>query len=82
MPKLHYIKLAAQFVVGASVSKVIKDVIICNTDPETPIEQIEITIGSATLGWMVSDMAKDWTDAKIDYAAELVANMKDELNCR
>lgn len=78
MPKLHYIKLAAQFVVGASVSKVINDVITNNTDPETTLDAIEIGIGSATLGWMVSDMAKEWTDAKIDWAAETVESIKAE----
>lgn len=76
MPKLHYIKLAAQFVVGASVSKVINDVITNNTDPETTIDQIEITVGSAALGWMVSDMAKEWTDTKIDQIAEQVNEIK------
>lgn len=80
MPKLHYIKLAAQFVIGASVSKVINDVITNNTDPETQIEQIEITVGSAALGWMVSDMAKEWTDTKIDQAAEQIEDIKANWN--
>lgn len=79
MPKLHYIKLAAQFVVGASVSKVINDIIANNTEPETQIEQIEITVGSCALGWMVSDMAKEWTDTKIDMVAEQIENIKADI---
>lgn len=80
MPKLHYIKLAAQFVIGASVSKVINDVITNNTDPETTIDQIEITVGSAALGWMVSDMAKEWTDTKIDAVAEKIEEIKADIH--
>lgn len=80
MPKLHYIKLAAQFVIGASVSKVINDVITNNTDPETTIDQIEITVGSAALGWMVSDMAKEWTDTKIDTVAEKIEEIKADIH--
>jgi hypothetical protein len=76
MPKLHYIKLAAQFVVGASVSKVINDVITNNTAPDTTLDQIEIAVGSTALGWMVSDIAKEWTDAKIDWAAETIEQIK------
>lgn len=80
MPKLHYIKLAAQFVIGASVSKVINDVITNNTDPETTIDQIEITVGSAALGWMVSDMAKEWTDTKIDAVAEKIEEIEADIH--
>lgn len=76
MPKLHYIKLAANFVIGASVSKVVKDIISFNTEAESPIEQIEITVGSLAIGMMVADYTKEWTDTKIDFVAEQLDSMK------
>lgn len=71
MTKLSIAKAAIQFAVGSSVTKVTHDVIVNNVDIENTQDQIQVLIGAATIGSMVSMHAKSHVDAKVDKIVEL-----------
>lgn len=64
---LIYIKLAAKLVTGAGVSKVVRDIIQNNTTtPTSPLNGFLMGVGTVVLGSMISDVAWEHVDAKID----------------
>lgn len=80
MKKLErkHVKIAAKFVVGSSAGYIFSQVVKNNVHPENKYDQVRTFVGSAVLGTMVADMAKDWTDTKIDKIADGIAEAKAE----
>lgn len=74
--KLSLAKTAANIIVGSSVTKVVNDIIVNNTDVETTADQAKVAVGSVVLGMMAADAAKDYVHPKIDKVAAWLASRK------
>jgi hypothetical protein len=62
-----YTKWIAVAIVGSSTYFVTNAVLRQNTpDPEKKLEKVKLNIGCFTISTLVADVAKDWTDAKVD----------------
>lgn len=77
-----HVKKATQVVVGYSVKKTVKMLILQNTSPEKTHELVSANIGAWMIGAMVADLAKTKTDAKVDNALDGIAQVKIELQKR
>lgn len=69
MNKLELAKMAVGFVVGSGTSKIVTTIIKNNVQGDNLTEQVTIVAGGITLGMMVSEVSKKYTDAKIDEIA-------------
>lgn len=69
MSKFAIAKMAINFVAGASVSKVVNDVIRNNTTVETTWDAAEVWMGSVVIGSMVADAGSKHVNHKMDRIA-------------
>lgn len=74
--KLAFAKSAINFTVGASVTKVVSDIIRNNANAETPLDTIKIMTASVALGSLVADAASDHVDTKVEQIADWYADFK------
>jgi len=71
MTKIDILKQVVGFVVGAGVTRIVKSTIENNIEPEEKLHnKVAVTSASLVFGSMARDATKDYTDAKIDEAAE------------
>lgn len=75
--KLAIAKSAIKFVVAAGVSRVVRDVLDANTDPQSTTDEVLNYTGGAVIGWMVQDAASKHIDSKVDEIADWYRNLKD-----
>lgn len=68
MDKIDIFKKAANYVVGASVTRVVASVVSNNILAEKTLDRVAVKIGVYVIGGMVSNVSKSFTDAKIDEA--------------
>lgn len=68
--KTEVTKTIAKLVVGTSVAFTVTNVLRANTPAPKTHHKVEAYIGAFVLGWMVSELAEEWTDRKVD---EIVA---------
>ena len=66
MTKVELAKLTTNFVVGTSAAHCVSTLVQNNVPPANTKEKVEVTVGSYVLGAIVADIAKTWTDKKID----------------
>jgi hypothetical protein len=71
LTKLDVTKIATNFVVGAGVSKIVKDIIVNNTHVETTNQKVVVFAGALVIGMMAKDATKSYTNAKIDSYVRL-----------
>lgn len=80
MTKTDVAKNVVSFAVGMGTGKVVREIIKNNTEPDKVVDKAAVVVASYVLGAIVADIAKAWTDAKID---EIVfwwnKNVKDQL---
>lgn len=71
MTKLELAKYAANIVVGAGTTKIVKDVIKNNTTPaETVTDTVAVTASALVISAMAVEATKSYTGAKIDAVAD------------
>lgn len=68
MVDIHLVKLVANVVVTASTSKVVRQVIQANTNPQSTFEDVQMFIGSFAIGGLVAERAWERTEVQIDKA--------------
>lgn len=78
--KLAIAKGVTNFIVGASVTKVVNDIIVNNTSPEDFTEKVQIAVGSAVIGSMVVDHAKDHVSTGIDKFVAAIREARSDKN--
>ena len=76
MTKTQIAKHVTSAIVGWSTSKVVRNVIENNTEPDGTTDKLAVTIGSYVLGAIAADASKKWTDAQID---KLIAWWTDDV---
>lgn len=75
--KLDAAKKAVAIVIGACASRVVKSIIVYNTDePDTTFGEIQQWTGSAAIGALVAAQVRDHTDHAIDEAIDGIAQIK------
>ena len=79
MTKTDIAKQLASFVVGGCTAKVVKEIVVRNTDPESVADKAVVFVASCVIGAMARDATKVWTDAKIDkLIAWWIENVTDQ----
>lgn len=76
MTKLEIAKLAINIAAGLGVSKVTNDIISNNVNVDSTEDKVKVVIGSAVIGMVVGDMAKDNINGKIDAVVRFWQNRK------
>lgn len=80
MSKTDLAILAAQGIVAAGTSKIVKAIITNNVNPETKLEKIEIIAASIIVGMMAKDATKRYTSQKIHWHIEKFKEIKAKVN--
>jgi hypothetical protein len=76
MTKLEIAKLAINVAAGLGVAKVTNDIITMNTTADTNGDKVKVAIGSIVIGSIVSDVASNHINAKINAIANYWQNRK------
>ena len=66
MIKIETVRKVSKAVIGASVWWTIGNMIDNNVTPETRRQKLEVMIGSAAIGWVVTEQASLYIDRKFD----------------
>lgn len=79
---VNVIKLATTTVVGIGTSRIVKAIITNNvsTTDMSLIEETTVVASSYVLGAMVADATKKYTDAKVEAAANWIADRRNKLS--
>lgn len=76
MTKLGIAKLVINVAAGLGVSKVTNDIISNNVNVDSTEDRIKVAVGSIVIGSMVSEMASEHVNAKIDAVAKFWQSRK------
>lgn len=74
--KIKVTKLVVSIVVGSGTSKIVRDIIVNNTDCETVTDKVKIMAGSFAIGGMITSEASKYTDRMIDKTADSYLRIK------
>lgn len=78
--KIATTKAIARFVVGKCASAVVVTVVHNNCPVTTKSQKVQLVIGAAVVGAMVSKQARAYTDEMIDEIVELWDGFKNKDN--
>lgn len=66
MTKFDVAKKAVSLTVGFGTSAIIGSAIKNNTAPDNTADKVAMPVAAVALAWMISDVTKKFTDAKMD----------------
>lgn len=69
MNKLQITKIVVTTIVGFGASKIAQSICMNNTPTETIADKVMVNSASIVIGMMASDLTRQYTNAKIDEAA-------------
>jgi hypothetical protein len=70
MPKIEILKEAVGIISGVGVTTIIAGIVRSTTPTDTAVQKATVFSGQVVIGLIARDVAKQYTDAKIDAAVD------------